>query len=196
MIKHKLFSKGEHIHALISNSRYSNIVFPVRAIIYDVKFDDTMPKYQIRITKFYDDINFLKRYFFDMNFDKNFEGGSTKFRFNRTNFKTKEDLTKHLEANSETYLIVVDSVMCAKTHNQIMELYNSIQDFLIEKEIKVLYEKATRSSYSKGQYYYESKGVFEAHLKKFLGDREPKIKDYYNKLLYRPTGPEYDNLKS
>ena len=40
MIKHKLFSKGEHIHALISNSRYSNIVFPVRAIIYDVKFDD------------------------------------------------------------------------------------------------------------------------------------------------------------
>ena len=173
MVNHRLFSKGEYIHALISNTRYSNIVFPVRAIIYDVKFDETMPKYQIRIVKFYDDINFLKRYFFDMNFDKNFDGGSTKFRFNRDKFKTKDELTKYLDANAETYSIVVDSVMCTKSYNQISELYNNIQDFLIEKELRDLYEKATRSSYSKGQYYYESKGVFEAHLKKFLGDRAP-----------------------
>ena len=196
MIKHRLFSKGEYIHALISNSRYSNIVFPVRAIIYDVKFDEMMPKYQIRIVKFYDDINFLKRYFFDMNFDKNFEGGSTKFRFNRSNFKTKQELVKHLEANAETYMIVVDSVMCTKTYDQIMELYNNIQDFLFEKQVRELYELATRESYAKGQYYYESRGVFEAHLKKFLGDREPALKDYYDKLLFRPTGPQYDNLKS
>ena len=196
MIRHRLFSKGEYIHALISNSRYSNIVFPIRAIIYDVKFDETMPKYQIRIVKFYDDINFLKRYFFDMNFDKDFKGGSTKFRFNRDNFKSKAELAKHLDANSETYKIVVDSVMCTKSYPQIQELYINIQDFLIEKEFRELYEKATRSSYSKGQYYYESKGVFEAHLKKFLGDREPKSKEFYNKLLFRPVGSDYDNLKS
>jgi len=196
MIRHRLFSKGEYIHALISNSRYSNIVFPVRAIIYDVKFDETMPKYQIRIVKFYDDINFLKRYFFDMKFDKDFKGGSTKFRFNRDNFKSKEELAKHLDANAETYKIVVDSVMCTKSYNQIQELYINIQDFLIEKELRELYEKATRFSYSKGQYYYKSKGVFEAHLKKFLGDREPKDKEFYNKLLFRPVGPDYDNLKS
>ena len=196
MIKHRLFSKGEYIHALISNSRYSNIVFPIKAIIYDVKFDDTIPKYQVRITKFFDDINFLKRYFFDMNFEKNFEGGSTKFRFNRTGFKNKKDLIKHLEANAETYMIVVDSVMCTKTEAQIMELYNNIQDFLIEKQIRDLYEMSTRSSYSNGQYYYGSKGIFEAHLKKFLGDREPEMKEYYNKLLFRPVGPDYDNLKS
>jgi len=196
MVNHRLFSRGEYIHALISNTRYSNIVFPVRAIIYDVKFDETMPKYQIRIVKFYDDINFLKRYFFDMNFDKNFDGGSTKFRFNRDKFKTKDELTKYLDANAETYSIVVDSVMCTKSYNQISELYNNIQDFLIEKELRDLYEKATRSSYSKGQYYYESKGVFEAHLKKFLGDRAPSNKKYYDKLLFRPTGPDYDNLKA
>jgi len=196
MIRHRIFSKGEYIHALITNTRYSNIVFPVRAIIYDVKFDDTMPKYQIRIVKFYDDINFLKRYFFDMNFEKDFKGGSTKFRFNRDNFKSKEELTKHLEANAETYKIVVDSVMCTKSYPQIQELYINIQDFLIEKELRELYERATRSSYSKGQYYYESKGVFEAHLKKFLGKREPSEKDFYNRLLFRPIGTDYDNLKS
>lgn len=195
MIRHRLYSKGEYVHALISNSRYSNIVFPVRAIIYDVKFDESMPKYQIRIVKFYDDINFLKRYFFGMKFDKTFDGGYTKFGFNRTSIKNKEELQKHLDANAETYLLVVDSVMCAKTFNQIQELYINIQDFLIEKEIRDLYEKASRSSYSKGKYYYESKGVFEAHLKKFLGDRAPDDPKYFDNLLFRPMGPEYDNLK-
>jgi hypothetical protein len=86
--------------------------------------------------------------------------------------------------------------MCTKSYNQIQKLYIDIQDFLIEKEFRELYEKATRSSYSKGQYYYESKGVFEAHLKKFLGNREPKSKEFYNKLLFRPIGSDYDNLKS
>lgn len=196
MIKHRLFSKGESIHALISNTRYSNVVFPVKAIIYDVKFDDKMPKYQVRITKFYDDLNFLKRYFFDMHFEKNFKGGSTKFKFNRDKFKTKKDLVAHLEANAETYTIVIDSVMCTKTYPQIKELFHNIQDFLIEKEIREIYERCTRQTYSGGTYHYESKGVFEAHLKKFFGDRIENDQKYYDKLLYRPTGPELDNLKA
>ena len=194
MIKHRLFSKGEFIHALISNTTYPNIVFPVRAIIYDVKFDDKMPRYQIRIVKFYDDIGFLKRYFFDTNFEKSFTGGHTKFRFKRDQFSNRTELAEHLEANPETYLITVDSVMCTKTLNQIMDLYNSIQDFLIEKSIRELYEMSTRQVYKKGQYYYESKGVFVAHLKKMLGDRIPSMKDYFDKLLYRPSGTEYDDL--
>lgn len=194
MIKHRLFSKGEFIHALISNTTYPNIVFPVRAIIYDVKFDEKMPMYQIRIVKFYDDIKFLKRYFFDTNFQKGFNGGMTKFRFKRNQFKTKVELAEHLEKNPETYLITVDSVMCNKTYNQIMDVYTSIQDFLIEKQIRELHELSTRQVYKNGQYYYESRGVFVAHLKKFLGDRIPKIKDFFDKLLHRPASNEYDDL--
>ena len=194
MIKHRLFSKGEFIHALISNTTYPNIVFPVRAIIYDVQFDEKMPRYQVRIVKFYDDINFLKRYFFDTNFEKGFKGGMTKFRFKRDQFKTKDELAKHLERNPETYLITVDSVMCTKSYNQIMDLYLSIQDFLVEKNIREMYEMVTRQVYKDGQYYYHTKGIFTAHLKKFLDEREPEIKGYYDKLLHRPIGPEYDDL--
>jgi hypothetical protein len=194
MIKHRLFSKGEYIHALISNTTYPNIVIPVRAIIYDVQFDEKMPRYQIRIVKFYDDINFLKRYFFDTNFEKSFKGGMTKFRFKRDQFKSRDELAEHLNKNPETYLITVDSVMCTKTLNQVMDLYLSIQDFLVEKHLRELYELTTRQVYNKGQYYYESKGVFTAHLKKFLDERQPDVKKYYDKLLYRPTGPEYDDL--
>ena len=192
MIKHRLFSKGEYIHALISNTKHSNIVFPVRALIYDVKFDDVMPKYQIKIVKFYDDLNFLKRYLFDLKFIKNFEGGQTRFRLNRQKYKTREQFQKYIDANEETYFVVVDSVMCTKSYNQILELYNNIQDFLIEKSIKDLYEMANRQSYSKGAYYYESKGVFEAHLKKFLGDRVPEDPKYFDKLLFRPESKQLD----
>lgn len=194
MIKHRLFSKGEYIHALISNTSFTNVLFPVRAIIYDVKFDEKMPKYQIRIVKFYDDLSFLKRYFFDTNFEKNFNGANTKFRFKRSQFNTKKELQEHLEANAETYLITVDSVMCTKTLNQALDLYNSIQDFLVEKNLRELYEMTTRQVYKEGQYHYETRGVFEAHIKKFLGDRVSKQKDYFDKLLYRPNGPDYDNL--
>ena len=196
MIKHRLFSKGEYIHALISNTNFPNIVFPVRAIIYDVKFDEKMPKYQIRITKFYDDIAFLKRYFFDTNFEKNFSGANTKFRFKRTQFSTKKELQEHLESNSETYLITVDSVMCTKSMNQIMDLYNNIQDFLVEKHLRELYELSNRQVYKDGKYYYQTRGIFEAHLKKFLGDRTPKEKGYFDKLLYRPDSKDYDNLNT
>jgi hypothetical protein len=194
MIKHRLFSKGEYVHALISNTTFPNIVFPVKAIIYDVKFDEKMPKYQIRITKFYDDLAFLKRYFFDTNFEKNFNGANTKFRFKRSQFSTKKELQDHLETNSETYLIIVDSIMCTKTSTQVMELYNNIQDFLVEKQIRELYELTTRQVYKDGQYYYETRGVFEAHLKKMLDVRVPKQKDFFDRLLYRPSGPDLDNL--
>lgn len=192
MIKHRLFSKGEYIHALISNTRYSNIVFPVRGLIYDVKFDEMMPQYQIKIVKFYDDLNFLKRYLFDMNFNKNFDGGTTRFKFTRQKYKTREQLQKHIDAGDETYFVVVDSVMCTKSYNQILELYNNIQDFLIEKNLRDLYEMVSRQSYKKGNYYYKSKGIFQAHLKKFLDDRVPQDPKYFDKLLYRPDSKELD----
>lgn len=195
MIKHRLFTKGEYIHALVSNSTHSNIVFPVRALIYDVKFDEHIPQYQIKIVKFYDDISYLKRYFFDMVFTKDFNGSISRFKFSRQKYKTREQLQKHIDAGDETYFVVVDSVMCTKSYNQIKELYFNIQDFLIEKSIRDLYEMMTRSSYSKGNYYYKSKGIFEAHLKKFLDHRVPDTKNYFDKLLYRPKSKELDEIK-
>lgn len=195
MIRHKLFSKGEHIHVLISNNRYNNIVFPVRAIIHDIEFSDKMPRYQIRITKFYDDISFLKRYMFDMKFDRNFNGALTSFRISRQKFSNIKDFQNYIDLKWETYLIVVDSVMCVRTYNEINVLYNNIQDFFIEKTIKDLYELSTRNTYSKGKYYYESKGVFQAHIKKFLDNRAGTSSDYYDKLIHRPKSFELDELE-
>jgi hypothetical protein len=195
MIRHQLFSKGEKIHALISNSRHSHIVFPVTAIIHDVQFDEQMPRYQIRITKFWDDLEFLKRYLFDMRFDKTFTGKTTRFSFKRTNYKSMADFQAAIDSNWEAYMIVVDSVMCVKTYKEMNSLFNDIQDFLVEKNFKDLYDMTTRNFYSKGNYFYRTRGIFEAHLKKMLGEREPKIKNFFNKLFYRPTSDELDKLE-
>ena len=74
-------------------------------------------------------------------------------------------------------------------------LFNKIQDFLIESKIKELYEFSTRTSYKKGAYSYASKGVFEIHLKKFLGNRAKNNKDFYDSLLYRPNMKDLDNIE-
>ena len=194
MINQKIFSKGERIHALITNTMHSNIMFPVMAVIHDVEFTSKIPRYQIRITKFYDDLNFLKRYLFNMTYEKDFEGRRTKFKLKRGEYSKMEDFQNLLDSSGDKYKVVVDSPMCLKTKGEIFILFNKIQDFLIESKIKELYEFSTRTSY-KGTYSYASKGVFEIHLKKFLGNREKPIKDFYDSLLYRPNMKDLDNIE-
>lgn len=195
MIRHKLFAKGEHIHALITNSKFPNVLIPVRAIIHDIEFDEKMPRYQIRIIKLFDEADFLKRYMFGMKYDKTFNGGYTKFNMTRTGFKTKKEIEDHINAHWELYLIVVDSVMCVRTYAEISKLYCDIQDFLIEKKLRELFELTNRSTYSTGKYFYKSRGIFEAHLKKFLGDRADENPKYFDRLLFKPKSTELDDLE-
>ena len=92
--------------------------------------------------------------------------------------------------------MVVDSVFCVKTRAEQIELFNSLQNFFAEKTLKELYEITTRRQYSKGTYYYHTKDQFEASLKKFLGDRVPEDKNYFDKLLFRPDGQDLDGIES
>ena len=124
-----------------------------------------------------------------------FSEAVTSFRIARQKIASVKEFQEHIDTKWESFLIVVDSVMCTRTYGEISELYNNIQDFLVEKTIRDLYELTNRSTYSKGKYHYESKGVFEAHIKKFLGERAGKEKNYFEKLLYRPLSADYDNLE-
>ena len=194
MIKHKLFTKGEKIYALLSNKRFPNILFPVRAIIYDVKFDESMPRYMLKIDHLIDDIDFLKRYFFGLTFDGGFDGKQTKINLKRKEYRTVVDLERLLSEKWESYMFVVDSIFCVKTRVELNELFINLHDFFVEKHIKEMYELTNRSSYSKGQYYYHTKDEFTIALKKFLGDRLPDQKDYLDKLIYRPDSIELDKI--
>ena len=196
MVRHTLFSKGETIYALLSNYRHPNVVFPVQCIVHDIKFDELMPQYLVRINHFYDEIDFLKRYFFGLTFRGDFENKKqVKFKLKRQLYRKIEDLERQVAEKWETYLIAVDSVFCVKTKAEQIELFNSLQDFFVEKTMKELYETTNRAFYSKGQYYYHSKGEFEASLKKFLAQRAPTDPDYYDKLLFRPLSSDLDKIE-
>ena len=193
MIKHKIFTKGELIQALISTTQAPNVLIPVRAMIHDVKFDDVNPQYQIKIRKFYDQINFLKRNLFGGRFIRNFEGKDTRINLKRQEYNTVKELEDRVFNGDkwQQYLIVVDSVFCVKTRGEQVELFNKIQDFQVEANFKELFNLSNRTTYN-GNYNFHTKGEFIKALQKFLGDKYPKDKDWADSVLYRPNHDEMD----
>lgn len=194
MIKHKLYSKGEYVHALISCNQRPNILFPVKGLIYDVKFDDIDPKYQIKVTKLYDNIYFLKKNMFGGIFHRNFGQAKTKMNLKRSEYPTVKDLTDRVFCGDDwkKYLIVVDSVFCTKTRGDQVILFNNLQSFFIQMKLKEIYELSNRNAYSTGPFYYQTRGVFEKALRKFLGDRFPDDEEWLEDLLYHPNERELD----
>jgi hypothetical protein len=193
MIKHKIFTKGEYVQALISTTQNPNVLIPVRALIYDVKFDDVNPRYQLRIKKFYDNIVFLKAYLFGGRFIRDFEGKETRINLKRQEYKTVKALEDRVFDGEKwkQYLITVDSVFCVKTKVEQDSLFNKIQDFQAEVALKELYELTSRTTYT-GQFNFHSKGEYVKALEKFLGDRYPNEVDWIDKVLYRPDHNELD----
>lgn len=194
MIKHKLFSKGESVHALISTTTHPNILFAVRGVIYDIQFDEYNPQYQIKIDKMYDDVATIKKYLIKSRTIRDFEGGDSRYKFSRHGFKTIDDFVEKVYNgdNWEKYLIVVDSVYCCKSRKDQIGFFNKIQSFLIEENLKELFELSNRNLYRSGEYYYHTKKEFELSLKKFLGERAPQDKKWYDNLLQSSTVSELD----
>ena len=113
---------------------------------------------------------------------------------NDKNYKTKSDFNELMVRSGESYKVVVDGPMICKTKIEMMDLFNKIHNFFIENKIYEMFELCGRSSYSDGVYYYKSKGVFKAHLLKFLGDRGYDGDKYLDDILFRATSRELDKI--
>lgn len=194
MIRNRVYSKGEIVYALISSTSNHDVLFPTRCVIHDVKHGDTITEYHVRIDQFFDDLDFLKRFLFGAKFKKGFGGGVTKWKLLRKNYKTKSDFDELMVRSGDSYKVVVDGPMICKTKIEMMDLFNKIHNFFIEHKIYELFELCGRSSYSDGVYYYKSKGVFKAHLLKFLGDRGYDGDKYLDDILFRATSRELDKI--
>lgn len=194
MIRHKLFSKGDSIYALISTTTHPNILFAVRGMIYDIKFDEYNPQYQIKIDKMYEDVAFVKRFLIKGRTIRDFEGGDTRYKLVRKNIKTIDEFVEktYNGDNWEKYLVVVSSVYCCKTRKEQKDFFNNIQTFLIEQNLKELYDMSTRSQYSGGELYFHTRFEFINSLKKFLGERAPNNKDWFDNLTEKPNVEDLD----
>lgn len=186
MIKHELIKKGGIGHALITSSTYPNILIPAKVVIKDVKFDESNPQYLVKIIKFYDNTHFIKAYFMNMPF-KNKIGQRSRIIEFVSDFKPKipDDIINHMSINEHKYYVVVDSISCSRYKNDMQEMYNKIQSYLIEKDIDNIKSLCTRPYYT-GTYALPTKNEFFGRLKKMLVDlvsnTDKEWQEYINKF--------------
>ena len=162
------------MYALLSSHTHPNILIPVKAIVKDVKYDEINPEYFIKITKFYDNILFLKKYLLNMNFSNKFNKRARNFPLDSSKFTNKQELLESISGKNEsTYYLIVDSIMTKKWKGEMVELFNKVSDHLIQKRFQENREMMTRIFYS-GKYRMSGEAEYNARLSKFIGD---KLKD-------------------
>lgn len=171
MINHRIFVKGETIHALLSSYSHPNILIPVKAIVKDVKHDDVNPQYVVKVIQFYDNILFLRNYFFKMSFSNRFNKRARRIQLDYKKLRNVKSIIDVFNGpNEASYYIVVDSIMTVKLKGEMMALFSKIQNHLIERKLREVRDYMTRIQYS-GTYRLTGDAEFNARLKKFIGDK-------------------------
>ena len=67
-------------------------------------------------------------------------------------------------------MIVVDSIMTLQYKQDMFDLFNKIEDHIIEKNIRALMLHTGRTAY-KGKYRIPTYGEFFLRLRRFIGDK-------------------------
>jgi hypothetical protein len=128
MKAHRIFTKGQYVYCLLSSYTRPNVLIPVKGIIIDTSWDPVNPLYKIKIMKFYDNMKFVKNYFFDMNFRYSFDDRARKMPLKKDDFKTVRSLEQRLnESDYERFYVIVESVMCTKTKVNLQKLFERVQ---------------------------------------------------------------------
>jgi len=183
MKAHRIFDKGQTIYCLLASHTNPNILLPIKGIIMDSKWDPVNPLYQIRITKFYDSMRFLNKYFFDMNFRHVFENRARKMILKKEDYKTAKVLEERLnDTDRERFYIVIESVMCTKTKVNLSALFEKVQFYIISKNLKEIRETSVRPFF-KGALSLDSVKEFDARYKKGFYDKFKSAKIDIDKYL-------------
>ena len=166
MIKHKLINKGSLAHSLISSSNDPNILIPVKVIIKDIKFDEYNPLYLVKVIKFYDNIYFLKNKFTNNSFSNGF-GKKPRTFWIPDRIDTTLKLENYIQKDSERFYVVIDSIHTTRYKNDLVDMFNKIQDFIILRNLSEIKELSTRNFYS-GDLRFDTQAEFFARLKTML----------------------------
>ena len=172
MINHKLFIKGENVYTLLISHSHPNILIPVKCIVKDVKFDEVNPEYLVKIIKFYDSADYLRMHFSRMSYVQKFGSKPRRLRFAEDNpLKSHDDFFREINGAKESkFLMVVDSIMTVKNREDMFDLFNKVEDHIIEKTLRTLMYQTTRTSY-RSKYRIPTYGEFFIRLRRFIGDK-------------------------
>jgi len=178
-MKHRIFKKGDYIYGLLSSRSKPESLIPVRGVIMDTKWDPVNPKYKIKILKFYDNILYLKKYFFGTNFNRTFKRSSIgPLPLKKEDYPTVVSLENRLHSSdAERFYVVIDSIMCVKTLQELRVLYDDIHFYLISKRLKEIKEISIRSFY-RGVFSLSS--IHEFNMKMKVGWKDHFDKNDFN----------------
>jgi hypothetical protein len=174
MKKHRIFNKGDQIHCFLTSYNHPKIFLPVKAVIKESQWDTVNPRYLVKVLKFYDSYIFLKDTLFEMNFSNSFDKRAQPLPIKREDFKRNKELESVMSSEDPRYFIVVDSVLAVKTYNDLSELFNQLQFFLISRELSELKMMMTRTIY-KGPFKIDTEREFGIRLKNSFGDKNNNL---------------------
>jgi hypothetical protein len=167
MIKDVLLDKKSICHALLYSTSSPEVVIPIKGVIEDIHFEEDIPHYTIKLIKFYDNINFLKEHFIGKPFLLKYKAKPKSFQIPKFN-NVIEIETWFIDEC--THRFCVESSFVVRTKNEMMELFNKIEDYLLIKHIRSIRESSLRSLYS-GSLKITSKVEFKERLRRMYGDR-------------------------
>jgi hypothetical protein len=183
MKAHRIFTKGQIVYCLLSSHNRPNVLLPVKGLIIDTAWDPVNPLYKIKIIKMYDNMKFLKSYFFDMNFRYEFDNRARKMPLKKEDFKTTRSLEERFnQQDAERFYVIVESVMCSKTKVDLGQLFERVQFYIISKNLKEIRESAVRP-FLNGVFSLDSTQEFDIRFKKGWSDRFEKSQLDINKYL-------------
>lgn len=167
MIKDKLIDKKSICHALLYSTSSPEIIIPIKGVIEDIHFEEDIPHYSIKLIKFYDNINFLKDNFVGKPFLLKHKSKPKSFQIPK--FKNVVELENwFIEDCSHRFCI--ESTFVVRTKNEMVSLFNKIEDYLIIKRLRAIRESSLRPLYE-GPIKISSKIEFKERLRRMYGDK-------------------------
>lgn len=170
---------GDNIYCILTTHSNPNILIPVKAKVTDIQWDAVNPLYKIRVTKFFESLPFLEEYFLNMGFRISFDSPKIKRPVMSTkSYKTVEDFTYIINKDNE---FVVDGTLCVKKQEQLEELFESIEFYIISTYLRDLKSHMTRS-FLKGPFKL-TQVEFNDKFKLCMSDNFAEYKTNINKYL-------------
>ena len=109
-----------------------------------------------------------------MNFSNSFEKRAQPLPIKREDYKRNKELETQMSSEDPRFYIVVDSILAVKTYNDLSDLFNNLQFFLISRELSELKELMTRTVY-RGSFKIDTEREFSIRLKNAFGDKSKDL---------------------
>ena len=82
-----------------------------------------------------------------------------------------DDIAQRINGPKEkNFMIVIDSIMTVPNREDMFNLFNKVEDHVIEKTLRILMQHVTRTSY-RSKYRIPTYGEFFIRLRRFIGDK-------------------------